>query len=166
MACKYTKNFLVTTICLIFFSHFHIWHIFRLHFTATNRHIMNNRIIIYSPSQHLATLVTSIIEDDGLQIIHCTSLEQLLSLCSTGPPSLIIFLAIAPFLDGSEIISNIRATSRQRISIYVISWQQSENVVLSLLEGGADQYMTFPICMTRLKLKTIEHFEQQRHKLS
>lgn len=166
MACKYTKNFLATTICLIFFSHFHIWHIFRLHFMAPNSPIMNNKIIIYSPTPHLATLITSIIEDDDLLIIHCTTLESLLSICSKEPPSLIIFLAIAPFMDGSEIISNIRTISQQRLPIYVISWQQSENVVLSLLECGADQYMTFPICMSRLKFKTIEHFEQQRQRLS
>ena len=64
---------------------------------------------------------------------------------------MVIILAIAPLFEGSELITNIRATLRYRLPIYVISWQQSEHVVLSLLECGIDQYMTFPICMSRLK---------------
>jgi DNA-binding response OmpR family regulator len=42
----------------------------------------------------------------------------------------------------------------------VVSWQQAENVVLSLLECGVDQYFTFPICMGRLRNKVREELKQ------
>lgn len=166
MACKYTKKFIVTTISPIFFSLFVVWHIFRLHFMALNRTAMDNKIVIYSPTSHLATLIAAIIEDNSSQIICCTTPHQIITLCHNEPPSLIIILAIAPFMDGSNIITEIRSTLRQRLPIYVISWQQSEHVVLSLLESGADQYMTFPICMIRLRHKSIEHFEQYHLRFS
>ena len=134
---------------------------------ALKRPIMNsNKIVIYSPSKHLATLITEIIEDSRTQVICCTKPHQIISLCHQEQPSLVIILAIAPLFEGSELITNIRATLRYRLPIYVISWQQSEHVVLSLLECGIDQYMTFPICMSRLKYKAIEHFDTLQHKLS
>jgi DNA-binding response OmpR family regulator len=37
----------------------------------------------------------------------------------------------------------------------VIAWQQAEQTVLSLLEEGVDQYMTFPICVNRLRSKIL-----------
>ena len=36
---------------------------------------------------------------------------------------------------------------------YVVSWQQSEQTVLSLLECGVNQYLTFPVSLQRLRAK-------------
>ena len=167
MACKYTKNFLVTTICAIFFSLFPVWHIFRLHSTALKRPDMNNnKIVIYSPTSPLATLIAQIIEDSSTQIICCTQPHQIIPLCRHEQPSLLIILAIAPLFEGSELITNLRTSLRYRLPIYVISWQQSEHIVLSLLECGIDQYMTFPIGMSRLRYKAIEHLDSLQHKFS
>ena len=56
--------------------------------------------------------------------------------------------------NSDDLIADIRQRDKRRPPIYVVSWQQAENVVLSLLECGVDQYMTFPICMSRLRMKT------------
>lgn len=71
-----------------------------------------------------------------------------------------IILSIRPFMNGSGLIADIRQRDKRRPPIYVVSWQQAENVVLSLLECGVDQYFTFPICMGRLRNKVREELKQ------
>lgn len=120
--------------------------------------IMNRgKIVIYSKQPRLSALVAEIIGGDEEQIICCTSHRQMINICNRESPSLVIILSTTPFVNGSELIGNIRATRRHRPLIYVITWQQSEQAILSLLECGADQYMTFPVCMSRLRYKVMEH---------
>ena len=110
------------------------------------------KIIIYS--QHLlsAELVAAIIGYANEDIIQCSSIEQTEELCRKIDADLVIILTSSPMLGGRNIIKQLRG-SRHRPEIYVISWRHSEQAVLSLLECGIDQYMTFPICMGRLKAK-------------
>ena len=38
----------------------------------------------------------------------------------------------------------------------MLTWQQAEQTVLSLLECGVDQYLTFPVSLARLRSKVAE----------
>ncbi len=44
----------------------------------------------------------------------------------------------------------------RRPRIFFVAWQHSEHAVLSVLDGGVDQYMTFPVNLQRLRLKVAE----------
>lgn len=110
-------------------------------------------VIIYSTCNSSARLIEAIIEQAAPHIIHCSTIEQTISMCLSEEPHLVIILSVRPFLDGRELVANIRERERRRPVIYVIAWQQAEQIVLSLLECGVDQYMTFPISMSRLRGK-------------
>lgn len=112
------------------------------------------KIVIYSRRSAVATLIAEVVGCDSTNVVCCTSPEQMVATCRHQKPDLVIILAIRPFIDGSELIQRIRSGDRRRPPIYVIAWQQSEQIVLSLLECGVDQYMTFPICMSRLRGKS------------
>lgn len=112
------------------------------------------KIVIYSRRSATATLIAEIIGDDSTNIVCCSSPDQTIATCTQQKPDLVIILSIRPFIDGSELIRRIRLSDKRYPPIYVISWQQSEQIVLSLLECGVDQYMTFPICMSRLRGKS------------
>ena len=113
-----------------------------------------SKIVIYSSCSAAATLVAEIVGCDSSRVICCTSTEQTIATCTHQTPDLVIILAIRPFIDGSELIKRIRQGNKRQPPIYVVAWQQSEQIVLSLLECGVDQYMTFPICMSRLRGKS------------
>ena len=113
-----------------------------------------SKIVIYSRCSAAATLVAEIVGCDSSRVICCTSTEQTIATCTHQTPDLVIILAIRPFIDGSELIKRIRQGNKRQPPIYVVAWQQSEQIVLSLLECGVDQYMTFPICMSRLRGKS------------
>lgn len=110
------------------------------------------KIIIYSQQIYTATLIAEVIADTA-DVEYCDTPEELIRHCIEHKPDLVIIIAIAPFLNGSHIIRRIRFRGGRRPAIYVIAWHQSEHIVLSLLECGVDQYMTFPICMGRLQSK-------------
>ena len=44
--------------------------------------------------------------------------------------------------------------------VYVVAWQHSEQTVLSLLENGVDQYMTFPVNLQRLRGKVADELNR------
>ena len=110
-------------------------------------------IVIYSERSSTASLVAAILGSTSARIVCCSSAEQAIVACQREQPTIIIVLSVAPFIDGSEFITRIRARGKSTPAVYVVAWQQAEQTVLSLLECGVDQYMTFPICMERLRIK-------------
>ncbi|MBR4853684.1 MAG: response regulator [Alistipes sp.] len=123
---------------------------------------MAKTIIIYSPQAEARALIGAIVADLGAQVVGVESAERLLSLASELRPSLIIMLDIAPLRNGRNIASRLRkawqeqGTQPRRTAIFAVTWQQSEQCVLSLLESGIDQYLTFPISIERLRHKACQ----------
>ena len=123
---------------------------------------MAKTIIIYSPQAEARALIGAIVADLGAQVVGVESAERLLRLASELRPSLIIMLDIAPLRNGRNIASRLRkawqeqGTQPRRTAIFVVTWQQSEQCVLSLLESGIDQYLTFPISIERLRHKACQ----------
>ena len=113
----------------------------------------SSKIVIYSTQSSQATLIAAILDGITARIVCCSTPEQTIATCQHEEPDIVIILDIAPFLDGTELLPVIRAIAAARPKIYVIAWHQSEQIVLSLLECGVDQYTTFPICMSRLRMK-------------
>ncbi len=111
------------------------------------------KIVVYSRKRHLTALITEIIGHNLAQTICCTTIEQTIATCQKERPTLVIILDTTPFINGSNLIEQIRPPHTRLPYIYVVSWQQSEQIVVGLLECGVTQYMTFPICMSRLQNK-------------
>lgn len=120
----------------------------------TERHIL-----IYSPCEEAAALVEGCISNLDCGVTLCTSTHQIIPQAKRLRPRLVIILCCGVLINGSEIIRLIRPTLNRLPAIYVITWQQSEQMVLSLLEMGIDQYMTFPLCLQRLAAKSASLFE-------
>lgn len=109
-------------------------------------------VVIYSQNRLTATLIAEVIADQA-QVIVCSSAEDVEQQCARHRPDVVVITAIAPLLNGSNIIRSIRPTGERRPTIFVVAWHQSEHIVLCLLESGVDQYMTFPISIGRLENK-------------
>lgn len=110
----------------------------------------SNYIVLYSPCHASARLVAEIAKLSHCEIKHCSTTEQTINVSLATQPSLIIILCITPIINGEGFIPRLRTVSNRRPTIFVIAWHQSEQTILSLLEAGVDQYMTFPLCMQRL----------------
>lgn len=111
------------------------------------------KIVIYSHRRLLAEMIANIIGYKESDIIICSNLHQLKELCQSIRVDLVITLSASSLLYDRWFTKHLRQADCGP-AIYVISWHHTEQMVLSLLECGIDQYMTFPICMGRIKLKT------------
>lgn len=114
------------------------------------------KVIIYSKRGGVGNMIAGIVCDTDSYVVNCDSPEQTVTACLRESPDIVILLTVSPFIDGSEFIDRIRRRGARRPAVYVVSWHQSEHIVLSLLEAGVDQYLTFPVCMSRLygKIRT------------
>lgn len=108
------------------------------------------RIVIYATRHTLGGMISDIIADPDSVVAICATTEQTVATCIDLAPDIVIMLSVAPFIDGSEFIRRIRRQGDRRPAVYVLSWHQAEHIVLSLLEAGVDQYLTFPVSMGRL----------------
>ena len=113
------------------------------------------RILILSQDDLLAELVRASLDGIGAEIRRAPDLETLRRLAAVQVFDLVIALHVWPFCCGAEVVRLLRPERLRRPEIYVVSWQQSEQTVLGLLEYGVDQYMTFPLNLMRLRGKVI-----------
>lgn len=113
------------------------------------------RILIFSSDDLLAELVCTSLAGLEVEIRLVSDLKSFERLTARQLFDLVIALEVWPFCCGAEVLRRLRPERLRRPAVYVVSWQQSEQTVLGLLECGVDQYMTFPLNLMRLRGKVI-----------
>ena len=74
---------------------------------------------------------------------------------------LVIVVGTSLFFSGRDVVRILRPPGLRRPLVYVVAWQQAEQPVLSLLECGVDQYLTFPVNLQRLRAKVDNELNRQ-----
>jgi len=101
----------------------------------------------------MADLLMAALGDLEVQLYSERSLERAATACRSGRYDLVLLLMVGALLCRCGGMETIRPRGLKRPKVYVLSWQQSEQIVLSLLEQGVDQYLTLPISLERLRNK-------------
>lgn len=115
-----------------------------------------HRILIVSDDAFLRDMIRLSLADLHAEV-HCADDTAAMErLCRRVLFDLVIVLRVAPFLCGTDVVRRVRPEGLRRPQFYVIAWQQAEQTVLSLLESGVDQYMTFPVSLQRLRRKVAD----------
>lgn len=120
-----------------------------------------HRILIVSDDVFLRDLVRLSLADMHAEVRCATCGDEMERLCRRMLFDLVVVLRTSPFLCGRDVVRSLRPSRLRRPLFYVVSWQQSEQVVLSLLESGVDQYMTFPVSLHRLRTKVANELNRQ-----
>ncbi|MDE6779784.1 MAG: DNA-binding response regulator [Alistipes sp.] len=108
------------------------------------------RIALISSDSALRRTVALALECAGAEITTDTRMEELRT-CD-----IVVVIGAAAFASGRLSVESLRRCGEHRPEIFVISWQHTEQTVLSMLECGVDQYMTFPVCLGRLRIKAAD----------
>ena len=117
---------------------------------------MLRRILIVSDDAFVRDVIRSSLNGLGAEL-HCvTDCAAMCLLCRRITFDLILVLQAAALLCSGNPVRAVRPAGLRRPLVYVLSWQQSEQTVLSLLEAGVDQYMTFPVSLQRLRRKVAD----------
>lgn len=112
-----------------------------------------SKILIVSDDDFLKNMLSYSMSDMEVEVYTTADVVTMQLLCRKIDFDLIILFITTPFISGSNLVREVRPTGLRRPLFYVISWQHSEQRVLSLLENGIDQYITLPVSIQRLRVK-------------
>lgn len=110
-------------------------------------------LLIISQNGLISKTISTTLQGEEVEIHTVDSSQCIIEACRHQHIDLLIFLTLSPYFSSMNIVEYIRREVNYRPKVYVIANSLSQATILSLLECGVDQYLTFPINLYRLREK-------------
>lgn len=120
-----------------------------------------HRILIVSDEEFLRDVIRLSLADMQAEVRCASGLPDMQRMARRMLFDLVIVVGTSVFFSGCDVVRTLRPNCLRRPLVYVVAWQQAEQTVLSLLECGVDQYMTFPVSLQRLRTKIANALNRQ-----
>lgn len=120
-----------------------------------------HRILIVSDEEFTRDVIRLSLADMGAEVRCASGAAEMRRLARRMLFDVVIVVGTSAFFSGGEVVRALRPPGLRRPLIYAVAWQQAEQTVLSLLECGVDQYMTFPVNLQRLRAKIANELNRQ-----
>lgn len=103
-------------------------------------------ILYVEDNEEIAFLMKAILEREGFEICHyLNGSDAVAHVHSMAPSSIVILDIMIPYLDGFQLIREIRAQdSWAAVPILMVSAKSREQDIVQALELGANDYVTKP----------------------
>ena len=101
-----------------------------------------NAILLIDDDADLGTLMREFFEEHGFEVTAASDPQLGLTLARTGQYSLVVLDVMMPRLDGFEVLSKLRETSR--VPVLMLTARTEPSSRIRGLEGGADDYLPKP----------------------
>ncbi len=111
------------------------------------------KILLISPDNLARRVVSLALESPLVDVVFFEPSQCLFKYCMNNRVDLLLFLSTSPYFASMNIVGFLRDSCEKLPPIYVIASSHKPSAVLSLLECGVSQYMTFPINLSRLRRK-------------
>ena len=112
---------------------------------------MKKTIMVVDDNPDIITIVKTILEGKGYNVLSASSGAQLLNLLEGTKPDLIILDIMMPEMDGLEVLSRLKAlTETASIPVILLTAKVQYEDVLGGYKLGADYYITKPFTSTQL----------------
>lgn len=109
-------------------------------------------ILIASPDPLLTALICRGLHSKEHRVQTCHDEHRFCDMYRSGDFEVVVTMFAHPFINGGDLATTTHNTNTKPVT-FVLSWQQSEQVVMALYESGIDQYMTLPVSIDRLTAK-------------
>jgi CheY-like chemotaxis protein len=108
-------------------------------------------IMVVDDNPDIITIVKTILEGKGYQVLSASSGQELLNLLKDRKPDLIILDIMMPEMDGLEVLGRLKAvTETASIPVILLTAKVQYEDVLGGYKLGADYYITKPFTSTQL----------------
>ncbi|HET9296963.1 MAG TPA: response regulator [Candidatus Binatia bacterium] len=108
-------------------------------------------IMVVDDNPDIITIVKTILEGKGYQVLSASSGQELLNLLTDQKPDLIILDIMMPEMDGLEVLGRLKAvTDTASIPVILLTAKVQYEDVLGGYKLGADYYITKPFTSTQL----------------
>lgn len=120
-----------------------------------------HRILIVSDEEFLRDVIRLSLADMQADVRCASDVPDMQRMVRRMLFDLVVVVGTSAFFTGCDVVRTLRPAGLGRPLVYVVAWQQAEQTVLSLLECGVDQYMTFPVSLQRLRTKIANALNRQ-----
>lgn len=116
---------------------------------------MKKKILIIDDDIHINEMLDDVLSRDGYDVSHAYSGTEALLILKESRPDLILLDLMLPGLNGEEVLLQIRD-----IPVMVVSAKAGLADKVSLLKGGAVDYVTKPFEIEELLARILTHLRQ------
>jgi DNA-binding response OmpR family regulator len=109
------------------------------------------RIVLIEDDLEIRRLAADALAREGHHVESADRALQGLELAVKGSPDLVVMDLGLPDVDGTELLRMIRAVSQ--VPVIVITARGADDVVVSTLDSGADDYLVKPFSMAQLEAR-------------
>ena len=107
--------------------------------------------MVVDDNPDIITIVRTILEGKGYNVLSATSGPELLNMLKTQKPDLIILDIMMPEMDGLEVLTRLKGlTETATIPVILLTAKVQYEDVLGGYKLGADYYITKPFTSTQL----------------
>jgi len=103
---------------------------------------MTTKILVIDDDAAVTDLLTVLLNSQGFDVLATNNSADGLNLIREAEPDLVILDLMMPEMDGWEVCRTARAFSQ--VPIIVLSALNDPSMVASVLDSGADDYLTKP----------------------
>lgn len=108
-------------------------------------------IMVVDDNPDIVTIVKTILEGKGFEVLSASSGQELLNLLQSQTPDLIILDIMMPEMDGLEVLSRLKGVPETAsIPVILLTAKVQYEDVLGGYKLGADYYITKPFTSTQL----------------
>ena len=102
-------------------------------------------VMVVEDDRVIVALLRHILERRGYEVWAAADGREATDRLRGEPPGLVLLDVVLPYLDGFELIGQIRATPAwARVPIIMLTVKAQERNVVRALDAGADDYMVKP----------------------
>jgi CheY-like chemotaxis protein len=111
----------------------------------------NKTIMVVDDNPDIITIVRTILEGKGFNVLSASSGPECLELLKTQKPDLIVLDIMMPEMDGLEVLTRLKGMSEfTNVPVVLLTAKVQYEDVLGGYKLGADYYITKPFTSTQL----------------
>lgn len=114
-----------------------------------------NTILVVDDDVYIGNMLEEVLHKEGYGVLRAYSGSEVLLLLSSGRPDLVLLDLMLPGLNGEEVLAAI-----QGIPVIIVSARAEAEDKVSLLLGGAADYVTKPFDMQELLARIAVQFRK------
>lgn len=127
---------------------------------------MNKKVLIVDDEKYILELLQVNLESNGFDVTICDRGDEVISICETIMPDIILLDLMLPGIDGLEICKRIRNHAKLSKIVIIMVTARGEEIDRVLgLELGADDYISKPFSVREIlaRIKAIFRRIEQRN---
>jgi DNA-binding response OmpR family regulator len=110
-------------------------------------HHQHPTVLLVEDDDHIARLLKFILERQGYRVVHLADGRAAVNhvASSTFLPDVVLLDLMLPYVDGFEIVRQIRARARwAAVPVLILSGRSTERDTVRAFDAGADDFITKP----------------------